>query len=194
MPHKKSGTNLGRPPKFSEPSSSITITLPDRILENLERIDDDRARAIVKCVEAALAEQAEPSVGYEVLPISADHGLLVLGPSSALRAIPWVHLVEIAPTRFLISVPAEATGAELELAILDLIDDLPEDQLQEKRRLMDLRQQLALARRDEQVSSRKIFLVHLSSKLTFSFLTTPLGLDVLAEGQLVAPLLSTLPM
>src|SRR5690606_34115626 len=41
---------VGRPPKFREPSGPVTVTLPNRTLAQLRRIDADRAKAIVKAV------------------------------------------------------------------------------------------------------------------------------------------------
>ena len=41
----------GRPAKFDEPSRPVTMTLPDRILDRLAEIGDDRAKAVVKAVE-----------------------------------------------------------------------------------------------------------------------------------------------
>jgi len=46
----------GRPRKFAEPSRPITITLPEKTLRSLERIDTDRGRAIVKVTERALSQ------------------------------------------------------------------------------------------------------------------------------------------
>jgi hypothetical protein len=188
MPKKKNGI-LGRPPKFSESSSALTITLPDRILQELETIDSDRAKAIVKCVEAVIAERPDRGKGYEIIAVSEDQGILLTGPSSALRSIPWVQLVEVNPARFLVSVPAGTGVAELEVAILDLLDTLPEEQAQEKALLVELRQQLALARRQEQVSSREIFLVNLSKQFAVFFPVTSLDPALLADGQQLAGLL-----
>ena len=56
----------GRPAKFDEPSRPVTITLPDRILERLEEIDGDRAKAVVKAVEAVLAGgPGGPAAGHQ---------------------------------------------------------------------------------------------------------------------------------
>ena len=192
MPKKKNGI-LGRPPKFSESSSALTVTLPDRILQELETIDSDRAKAIVRCVEAVIAERPDRAKGFEIIPISEDHGALIIGPCSALRAIPWVQLVEVNPARFLVSVPSGTGVAELEVAILDLVDTLPEEQAQEKALLTELRQQLALARRHEQMSSRKIFLVNLSKQFSVFFSVTSLDPALLAEGQQFAGLLPFFP-
>ena len=48
---KKGG---GRPPKFREPRHPVTMTLPERILDQLAEIDPDRTRAVVKVTEAVV--------------------------------------------------------------------------------------------------------------------------------------------
>jgi hypothetical protein len=98
-------------------------------------------------------------------------------------------LVEVNPARFLVSVPSGTGVAELEVAILDLLDTLPEEQAREKALLAELRQQLALARRQEQVSSREIFLVNLSKQFAAFFPVTSLDPALLADGQQLAGLL-----
>ncbi len=192
MPKSKNGPGLGRPPKFAEPSSTLTITLPDRILRDLESIDGDRGKAIVKCVEAAVAERVRPAKGYAVLPVSPDHGILLLGPNSPLRAIPWLQFIEIAPGRCLISVPSGTSTADLEIALLDLADTLPEDRAQEKALLVELRQQLAESRRQEQTSTREILLVGLTKKLALA-LPASLSSLLFAEGERLTSLLPLLP-
>ena len=47
----------GRPPKFDEPRRPVTVTLPKRTLSALAALDADRARAIVKLVDAALSSK-----------------------------------------------------------------------------------------------------------------------------------------
>lgn len=192
MPEKKIGI-LGRPPKFLEPSSTLTITLPDRILQELETIESDRAKAIVKCVEAVISELPDRAKGFEIVDIAEDHGLLILGPSAALRTIPWLQMVEIKPARFLISVPAGTGIAELEVAILDLLEALPEEQVQEKAMLTELRHQLALARRQNLMSSREILLVSRSKHRTAIIPFASLAPALLADGQQLVGLLPFLP-
>lgn len=192
MSKKKSGPSLGRPPKFAEPSSTLTLTLPDRILRDLENLDSDRAKAIVKCVEAVTADQVQSAKGYEVFPVSSEQGLMILGPNSALQAIPWLQLIEIAPGRFLISVPSGTPIAELEVALLDLADSLPADQAQEKSILLEFRQQLAESRRQEQASAREILLVGLTKKLAL-LLPATLPSALLTEGERLTSLLPLLP-
>ena len=109
MKTKPSDTGRGgRPAKFDEPSRPVTITLPDRILDRLAEIGDDRAKAVVKAVETALSggpggpggPSAEP-VGE--LRVAKDESLLVVARSRLLASVPWLTMVEIAPGRHLIS-------------------------------------------------------------------------------------------
>ena len=51
----------GRPAKFDEPSRPVTMTLPDRILDRLAEIGDDRAKAVVKAVEKGDINLVPPS-------------------------------------------------------------------------------------------------------------------------------------
>jgi hypothetical protein len=46
--------------------------------------------------------------------------LIVIGPSKALRRIPWLKLIEIAPSRFLLTLPSGTPIEALEVALRDL--------------------------------------------------------------------------
>src|SRR5215471_1223002 len=92
----------GRPAKFSEPSRPVTVTLPERVLGSLARIDADRARAIVKATESVMRKSIE---GVELVEVAPGLGVIVVGPSDFLRKIDWLQLVEIAPARYLLSIP-----------------------------------------------------------------------------------------
>src|SRR3954468_15979763 len=80
----------GRPPKFAEPSRPITLTLPESTLEGLRLIDEDRGQAIVKLTQQAMrgGDSALPQV--EIMEMAANIGVLIIGPSSALRRIPFL--------------------------------------------------------------------------------------------------------
>jgi hypothetical protein len=47
--------------------------------------------------------------------------LIVVGPSKALRSIPWLRLIEITPARFLLTIPSGASIEALEVALRDLV-------------------------------------------------------------------------
>lgn len=150
----------GRIPKFSEPSRPVTVTLPLSVLQQLEKIDNDRGKAIVKCVEKATAGSQDIKSPVEIVKISDSAGLIVIGPCRCLETIPWLHLVEISPNRFLISILPETGVTQLEVAILDLIEhDLASDI--EKPLLEELRQYISRQRRKEAVIKREILLIDL---------------------------------
>jgi len=149
----------GRPPKFNEASGPITVTLPRRIVQKLEAIDLDRAKAIVKCVDRAIDQVWPDESQVEVVEIEKGVGLIVVGPSQSLKNIPWLRIIEIAPCRFLLAVPTGTAIESLEIAIIDLIEHLPEEQKAETTLLKDLRQKIGYHRRLEGVSKAEILFI-----------------------------------
>lgn len=150
----------GRPPKFDEPSRPVTVTLPQRTLEDLERIDEDRARAIVKATRAAVGGRDGEGETVHVVEMVKGMGLIVVGPSAALRTVSWLSMVEIAPSRFLLALPSGTAVEVLEVALSDLLERLPPSQEGERQQLESLRRLLAKARRATLVTKVELLLVH----------------------------------
>ena len=152
----------GRPAKFDEPSRPVTITLPDRILDRLMEIDGDRAKAVVKAVEAALSggpgggAAAEP-VGE--LRVAKDESLLVVARSRLLAAVPWLTLVEIAPGRHLLSLREDVTIEKLEVTLGDLLDSNPGASEAERNVLRTLLACIRTPRRNQAVRKEEILVV-----------------------------------
>jgi hypothetical protein len=155
----KKKTSGGRPPKFNEESSPITVTLPRRVVKQLEAINRDRAKAIVKCVDRMIYQAWPDKKRVEVVEIEKGSGLIVVGFSQNLKSIPWLKLIEIAPFRFLLAVPTGTSIESLELAIMDLIEHLPENDIDEMALLTDLRQKISHHRRKEGVSKGEILYI-----------------------------------
>jgi hypothetical protein len=153
----------GRRPKFMEESKPVTITLPQRILQKLEAIDLDRAKAVVKCVDNHLYGAWSDTKRVEIVRISKDTGLIVVGHSKILKKITWLNLIEIAPRRFLLAVPTGTTIETLEIAIMDLIENIPKDETSEYSLLTDLREKISKHRRREGVSKGEILYIHMDS-------------------------------
>jgi hypothetical protein len=95
----------------------------------------------------------------EVVQVSPATGLIVVPPSRSLATISWLKLIEIAPYRFLLAVPTGTAPESLEIAILDLLEHLPEDDYQEKTILADLRQKLSQHRQMEGLTKAEILLI-----------------------------------
>ena len=148
----------GRPPKFSEPRRPVTLTLPERTLEQLAEIDADRARAVVKAASALSGRDAEhPSI--EVVEVLPGSGIILVGPSRYLKRISFLRLVEVAPRRFLLVLPSGTAPDSLEIALMDVLDGIPEREVKEKALVRDLQRLLSLYRRGSKVTKAEILFV-----------------------------------
>ena len=119
---KKAG---GRPAKFAEPRRPVTVTLPVRVLEALERVDPDRAKAIVKLAEGMGGGGGRLPKPAWLVEIGKRRGVILVGHSKRLAGLPWMRLVEVAPGRHLISVRPGTTIESMELALRDLLEEMP---------------------------------------------------------------------
>jgi hypothetical protein len=113
----------GRPPKFEEKRRPVTMTLPVRILDDLEKIDPDRAKAVVKATEAVVGGKTGRPKPVELVEMAPGKSLIVIGLCRALKEIPWLRLIEIVPTRFLLTIPPGTPIEALEVALRDLSSD-----------------------------------------------------------------------
>lgn len=164
----KKSTRCGRPPKFDEESSPITVTLPHRIVSELRDIDKDRAKAIVKCVDNMTRQAKSEERKVDVVQVSKNSAVLIVSPSRNLQSIPWLKLIEITPSRFLLVLPSGTAIEALEIALVDLIEHLPEDEIADKILLTDLRQKLSQHRRKDGFSKGEIIFVHMALLLGFN--------------------------
>jgi hypothetical protein len=121
----------GRPPKFREPRYPVTMTLPKRILDQLATIDPDRTRAIVKVTEAVMGTAPGRFKPVDLVEMAPGKSLIVIGPNKALSRIPWLRFIEIAPARFLLTIPSGTPIEALEVALRDLVHN-PELQISER--------------------------------------------------------------
>lgn len=155
-------SNLGRKPKFQEPSSSITITLPDRILQQLNMVDADRAKGIVKCVENTLSNEIDKKL--KILKISEQEGVLTIGPCNILKQIPHIKLIEISPLHYIVSKPVGTTFEMIEIAIIDLLEKIGDDQAEEKEILVNIRKYLKKHREKNALQTREIILFNVQEE------------------------------
>ena len=151
-------STTGRPPKFDEASTPVTVTLPLRTLEALRSIDRDRARAIVKCVDAASGGPPAP-VGIEIINAFGPFSLIVVPPCPSLGKLAGLRLVEIAPDRFLLVTVGDYSTQDLELDLHDLMEKQPPEDEAERALLDELRHMLARHRRQESITGGKILLI-----------------------------------
>lgn len=153
----------GRPPKFQEPRHPITVTLSESTLAQLAAINSDRSRAIVKAATAALPvdPKRKPVELVEVLP---GLSVILIGPSRYIQKIKWLRLVEVAPLRFLLTIPTGTAVDSLELALLDLLQNLKPYEDREGLILEGLRDLIRRLRVDGKLSKGELLFVETKSR------------------------------
>jgi len=159
MTSKKNKNAGGRPPKFCEARHPITVTIPDRILQKMQSVSPDRAQAIVKCVEAVTGKKDSLLKPVELITVEKGKALIVVGPSRALRQIDWLRMVEISPARYLLVLPSGMSVDSLEVAILDLIENIDSSDREEMFLLKELRALIGNQRRGKSISKAELVFV-----------------------------------
>lgn len=155
----------GRPPKFEEARRPITVTLPERTLQQLAAINADRARAIVKATAMAIGFKAEDRPLVDVIEAYPGQAVIVVGPSKSLQSIGWLRLVAISPARYLLIIPTGTAIESLEVAVEDLLEHLALEDTYERELLKALHKILQQRRRQQDVSKAEILLIRTNTKL-----------------------------
>jgi hypothetical protein len=137
----------------------VTVTLPEETLARLAELDGDRALAIVRATELAVASlegRAVPAV--DVQEVSTKTGVITVPASPALLALRGVRLIEIRPSRYLIVLEPGTALAEVEISVLDALEGLaPEGQ--DHAVLTELLRSLRASRRSERARTGELILV-----------------------------------
>lgn len=155
----------GRPLKFHEKSKAVTLTLPLRILNLLQTIHPDRARAIVKVTESAVASNRTLTEEHaELVEVLPGMGMIVVGSCESLRRIPWIHLAEMAPGRNILVLKSGAPIERLEIELLELIGSSSPEARQDRPTLKKLQGILATLRREERISTGEVILFRSSGR------------------------------
>lgn len=149
----------GRPPKFRGSRRPITVTLPESTLARLASIDPARARAIVKATDTVMPFHAEPYKQVELVEVAPGLGIILVSPSQFLQKIKWLRLVEVAPMRFLLTIPSGTSVDSIEVAIADLLDDVKSYDEGEHSVLIELKNLLQRLRRRGQVSKAEMLFI-----------------------------------
>ena len=153
----------GRPRKYSEASQPVTITLPKTTLGQLEQIDPDRGRAIVKLARQAsrASHGGEPSI--ELVDIGGGSGLVVIGTTSALNSIGFLRMVEVSAGRHLIALLPGHGIHELEVALLDTLHERNSPADPDSSMITKLLELLRNFRKSEGVSTAQILFLRLGT-------------------------------
>jgi hypothetical protein len=156
---QKKKMNSGRPPKFKGPRRPVTVTLPVETLDRLASIDSDRARAIVKATDAALPRDPASQKLLEVVEVERGLGIIIVGPSKLLQRIEGLRMVEVAPLRFLLTIPLGTTIDSIELAVIDLVESGAASEEWEQSLLVELRDLIRNLRQRRELSKAEMLFV-----------------------------------
>jgi hypothetical protein len=154
----------GRPPKFEEARRPITVTLPERTLQQLAALSKDRAKAIVKATTLAIGFESGERPLVDIVEVRPGESVIIVGPSRRLLEISWLRMVEIAPARHLLVIPTGTAIEQLEVAVDDLFDRLLSDEKYEHELLSELYRVLQQRRRQQEVSKAEILLLNTRGK------------------------------
>jgi hypothetical protein len=157
MPEKRRSS--GRPPKFEEARRPVTVTLPERTLNQLGLIHADRAQAIVKAATAAFEFKSGKRPLVEIVEAYPGQALIIVGPSRTLKKIDFLRLVEIVPLRFLLVLSSGTAVDTLELAVGDLLEHLAPEDAYERELLSELNKVLRHRRREKGITKAEILLI-----------------------------------
>ena len=87
-----------------------------------------------------------------------------MNASRYLREIPWLRLVEVAPARFLLSIPSGTPVESLEIALDDLLEMVPPAESRERTILERLHALIRSLRRGRSVSKAEILFVNTNDR------------------------------
>ena len=87
--------------------------------------------------------------------------MIVVGPSQALKNIPFLKLIEIAPARYLLTVPPGTAVESLEVALHDMVNDpnIRHDE-REHTTLLELMNLIGHQRRTKRLSKAEIMIIN----------------------------------
>jgi len=160
--HSSKAKNLGgRPSKFSEPSRPVTITLPERILSLLSTVNPDRALAITSVVDSLFSSSDNQQHLFEIRKVSTGKSIILVGHSKYLSQIPWLRLIEVGPARHIISIQSGTSIESMEVAIHDLLEDLPDSEHHEREILEALMKSIRTSRRSKKSVKEEILFVEM---------------------------------
>ena len=156
----------GRPAKFGEPSRPVTITLPERILHLLDRVDSDRAKAITKLVDSSLEINGPPPKPVITVKVAEGKAIILVSYCEPLNRLPWLRLIEVAPARHLISIQSGTSIESIEVALHDLLENMPKDKLLDREILEALMHIIRSSRRSKTTMKEEILFLSVPDRIS----------------------------
>jgi hypothetical protein len=135
------------------------VTLPESTLARLAAINPDRAQAIVKAVGTAAPLDPKHQKSVELVEVAPGLGIILVGPSQYLKRIKWLRLVELAPMRYLLTIPSGTAVDSLELALVDLLENVKSLDKWERSILEQLRELMRTSRVGENLYKAELLFI-----------------------------------
>jgi hypothetical protein len=149
----------GRPRKFDGPSRTVTLTLPETVLETLSSIHHDLSRAIVGLVSRKAPRATRKAA--ELL-VFGQRAVITIRPTPSLELRSGVQLVPLPDGRALISFRDPTSLSALQLSIADALED-PALNKSDRAVYEHLSEILRQARRSDDISVEQRHIIVLES-------------------------------
>ncbi len=132
----------GRPPKYGRPAQSITLTLPDDVIDWLRGVHPDPAWAVVKLHDRYRdrTKQRAAKPDAELVQLPGRRALIVVRPD-LFRGLHGVSLIPLQDGRAFLALAGSGGLAELEVALLDKAEKA-EASYTERQQLRAIRSQI----------------------------------------------------
>lgn len=138
--------------------TATILRLADRTLADLADIDPDLNRAVARAARAFTGDEPSAPSPVELVPIAKDASIFVVERCRALARLPWANLIGIGGGRHLLAVKPRTPVSALEIGILDILDEDPDER--DREILEELLRLVRRHRRARALSKAEILLVH----------------------------------
>ena len=134
-------------------------------MRDLDRIDSDRGHAIVKLAKQAMHKDGNKPAFVEIVEMVPQIGLVIVGPSAALRRISFLHFVEVAPGRYLLALDQGYDFRNLEIALNDALEEVRADDQRDRELIEQLLGHIKELRKTDSVRMAEILFVRLGDQV-----------------------------
>ncbi len=125
----------------------------------MESIGSDRAKAIVRAVDKTAGVNQENLKDVALVAVGRDTSLIVTGPCKALMRIEGVRSVEVAPGRFILTVPTGTSPSQIEVAMNDVLEMLSPGDVRDRKILEELITIFRHSRRTHKMTKEEILII-----------------------------------
>ncbi|HZD53128.1 MAG TPA: hypothetical protein VE175_08780, partial [Woeseiaceae bacterium] len=95
----------------------------------------------------------------EVVEVAPATGVMLIPANRSLRTVPWLRVIEVAPSRYLIAIEPGTPIEKVEVALMDLLEEARLSAPDEVPMLEALRDKIGHLRRGNRISKAEILFV-----------------------------------